>query len=120
MGFCPQKYWVKDEEAPTCGYCGEEFTLTNRRHHCRLCGDIFHAGKCAQKAGSLEVWVCYYCHSYHTVHKEKLQNGKYYMYHFRMLLVFISRDGLGGAGSLFSCDHTSVSACSHICNYCCS
>eukprot|EP00117_Sycon_ciliatum_P006547 scpid50032/ scgid2116/ Zinc finger FYVE domain-containing protein 16; Endofin; Endosome-associated FYVE domain protein len=73
--FCPDKYWVKDEEAPTCGYCGDEFTLTNRRHHCRLCGDIFHGGECAQKAGQFEVWVCTFCFEYHTIYKGPMQSG---------------------------------------------
>ena len=33
--------WVSDEAVSTCRACNALFTLTNRRHHCRKCGDIF-------------------------------------------------------------------------------
>lgn len=32
--------WHKDNEHPNCELCGKEFTLFNRRHHCRNCGKI--------------------------------------------------------------------------------
>lgn len=34
-------HWVKDEDAPNCFDCKTVFTLLNRRHHCRSCGNIF-------------------------------------------------------------------------------
>eukprot|EP01112_Ceratiomyxa_fruticulosa_P011386 TRINITY_DN3085_c1_g1_i1.p1 TRINITY_DN3085_c1_g1~~TRINITY_DN3085_c1_g1_i1.p1 ORF type:complete len:564 (-),score=99.57 TRINITY_DN3085_c1_g1_i1:75-1766(-) len=36
-----QSDWVKDNEVKACQGCGGEFTFTNRRHHCRHCGNIF-------------------------------------------------------------------------------
>jgi hypothetical protein len=33
--------WVEDSVARACAKCEKAFTLTNRRHHCRVCGDIF-------------------------------------------------------------------------------
>lgn len=33
--------WVEDSVARACAKCEKPFTLTNRRHHCRVCGDIF-------------------------------------------------------------------------------
>jgi len=33
--------WVDDGNAPICGGCGATFRLFLRRHHCRLCGNIF-------------------------------------------------------------------------------
>eukprot|EP01064_Diplonema_japonicum_P007215 TRINITY_DN14901_c0_g1_i5.p1 TRINITY_DN14901_c0_g1~~TRINITY_DN14901_c0_g1_i5.p1 ORF type:complete len:470 (+),score=62.79 TRINITY_DN14901_c0_g1_i5:950-2359(+) len=33
--------WVSDETVMTCRACQSQFTFTNRRHHCRKCGDIF-------------------------------------------------------------------------------
>eukprot|EP00759_Apiculatamorpha_spiralis_P002693 PhF_6_TR11158/c0_g1_i1/m.17984 len=37
--------WAPDHTADTCKLCGNAFTLLNRRHHCRRCGQIFCA-KC--------------------------------------------------------------------------
>merc|ERR1712130_942873 len=33
--------WVPDESIMNCTDCQIEFTFLNRRHHCRLCGQIF-------------------------------------------------------------------------------
>jgi len=33
--------WVEDEKRNTCKACSGEFSVTNRRHHCRACGEIF-------------------------------------------------------------------------------
>lgn len=33
--------WVEDSVVRACAKCEKVFTLTNRRHHCRVCGDIF-------------------------------------------------------------------------------
>ena len=33
--------WVSDGSVTNCRSCAALFTLTNRRHHCRKCGDIF-------------------------------------------------------------------------------
>jgi hypothetical protein len=30
--------WVPDKDSKTCALCAKKFTLTFRRHHCRLCG----------------------------------------------------------------------------------
>lgn len=38
-----REQWVPDHHAPGCGSCRRNFTLLRRRHHCRLCGDIFCA-----------------------------------------------------------------------------
>lgn len=32
--------WVADAERSACIICSTNFTLTNRRHHCRLCGEV--------------------------------------------------------------------------------
>ena len=38
-----RSHWVPDANAPACANpaCASEFTLINRRHHCRCCGDVF-------------------------------------------------------------------------------
>jgi FYVE zinc finger/WW domain len=32
---------VEDALRPNCSHCEEAFTMSKRRHHCRLCGDVF-------------------------------------------------------------------------------
>ncbi|KAF7519677.1 hypothetical protein PCG10_009844 [Penicillium crustosum] len=38
-------FWMRDENAKDCFYCGEPFTTFRRKHHCRTCGQIFDS-KC--------------------------------------------------------------------------
>ena len=40
-----KEFWMLDENAKDCFYCGEPFSTFRRKHHCRLCGQIFD-GKC--------------------------------------------------------------------------
>ena len=39
--------WVPDREASACAKCDSRFTLRRRKHHCRLCGEIF-CGACSE------------------------------------------------------------------------
>ncbi|OUM61609.1 hypothetical protein PIROE2DRAFT_62400 [Piromyces sp. E2] len=36
-----KNHWKPDSEVSSCADCSRAFTLINRRHHCRKCGDIF-------------------------------------------------------------------------------
>ncbi|OEL36828.1 1-phosphatidylinositol-3-phosphate 5-kinase FAB1B [Dichanthelium oligosanthes] len=38
-------FWMPDHSCRVCYECDTQFTILNRRHHCRLCGRIF-CGKC--------------------------------------------------------------------------
>lgn len=38
-------FWMPDQSCRVCYECDNQFTLINRRHHCRLCGRVF-CGKC--------------------------------------------------------------------------
>ena len=60
-------YWVPDDECDECTFCGQAFTWTRRRHHCRGCGKIF-CDKCSGKEGHVP-WrndgphrMCNNCH----------------------------------------------------------
>ena len=33
--------WMEDRDGKRCANCNCAFSLTNRRHHCRVCGRIF-------------------------------------------------------------------------------
>lgn len=62
-----QKFWMPDAKSKECYECSVKFTTFRRRHHCRLCGQIFCAkccnqvvpGKIIMCAGDLK--VCTYC-----------------------------------------------------------
>ncbi|XP_062869744.1 zinc finger FYVE domain-containing protein 16 isoform X2 [Trichomycterus rosablanca] len=66
-----QPPWVPDSEAPNCMKCGQKFTFTKRRHHCRACGKVYCASccnrKCRLKYLDKEARVCVVC--YETIQR---------------------------------------------------
>ncbi|MFH4973885.1 hypothetical protein AB6A40_000594 [Gnathostoma spinigerum] len=62
-----RRYWMPDSSGKECYECQERFTALRRRHHCRLCGQIFCSKCCnVQVAGSLlgytgDLRLCRYC-----------------------------------------------------------
>lgn len=36
-----KEFWMKDENAKDCFNCGQSFSTFRRKHHCRICGQIF-------------------------------------------------------------------------------
>lgn len=62
-----RQYWMPDSSCKECYDCGEKFTTFRRRHHCRICGQIFCSSCCNQEVpgrvigilGSLR--ACTYC-----------------------------------------------------------
>lgn len=40
-GLISKEYWMKDDSAKDCFTCGKAFNTFRRRHHCRICGQIF-------------------------------------------------------------------------------
>lgn len=66
-------FWMPDQSCRVCYDCDSQFTVFNRRHHCRLCGRVFCA-KCTANSVPVpstdprtarEEWekirVCNYC-----------------------------------------------------------
>ena len=49
----PPDQWTADQLSTSCEQCSKAFTLSRRRHHCRVCGGLFCSG-CAPP-GSLSV-----------------------------------------------------------------
>eukprot|EP00466_Bigelowiella_natans_P019707 jgi/Bigna1/44123/e_gw1.89.68.1 len=39
--FRTKDQWVPDYKRSACWKCRKPFTVFRRRHHCRLCGEIF-------------------------------------------------------------------------------
>ena len=42
--------WIPDQRVTMCQLCSNEFTLVNRRHHCRACGKVVCSQCSANKA----------------------------------------------------------------------
>lgn len=40
-GLISKEYWMKDETSNECFICSRPFTTFRRKHHCRICGQIF-------------------------------------------------------------------------------
>ena len=79
-GLLPRKYWMKDEVCKECFLCGDVFTTFRRKHHCRVCGQIFDS-KCTTltsgdrfgQPGSIK--VCTSCLRAITAHDENSDYG---------------------------------------------
>ncbi|XP_036361555.1 1-phosphatidylinositol 3-phosphate 5-kinase isoform X2 [Octopus sinensis] len=62
-----KQYWMPDSSCRECYDCGDKFTTLRRRHHCRICGQIFCSKCCNQELpGKIMghrggVRVCEYC-----------------------------------------------------------
>ncbi|TRZ02111.1 hypothetical protein DNTS_034933 [Danionella cerebrum] len=61
-------HWVKDEQVDSCSSCTVRFSLTERRHHCRNCGQVF-CQKCSRFQSEIKrlkisspVRVCQNCY----------------------------------------------------------
>lgn len=65
-------FWMPDQSCRVCYECDSQFTVFNRRHHCRICGRVFCA-KCTANSipaspaepgeDSERIRVCSFCYS---------------------------------------------------------
>lgn len=46
----PKSHWVPNNERPCCRMCDSRFSIINRKHHCRKCGEIFCINCCYMQA----------------------------------------------------------------------
>ena len=80
-------FWMPDESCRVCYECDTQFTLFNRRHHCRLCGRVF-CGKCTENSVPVpssdpktpleeqeRIRVCNYCYKQWEQGMVTLDNG---------------------------------------------
>ncbi|ORX50150.1 hypothetical protein DM01DRAFT_1308441 [Hesseltinella vesiculosa] len=66
-----KEFWMPDEQCKECYKCRKPFTMFRRRHHCRICGQIFCAkcashsisGKAYNQKGQLR--ICNFCYTEH-------------------------------------------------------
>lgn len=62
-----KQYWMPDSVSKECYECSYKFTALRRRHHCRICGQIFCSRCCHQQVpGKLmgysgDLRACTYC-----------------------------------------------------------
>ena len=61
-----QRRWIDDEDVDACMKCSHTFTVRQRKHHCRNCGNIF-CDNCSSKtatiaASSRKKRVCDQCY----------------------------------------------------------
>ncbi|CAG5919009.1 unnamed protein product [Menidia menidia] len=73
-------HWVKDEVVDSCSGCTVRFSLTERRHHCRNCGQLF-CQKCSRFQSEIKrlkisspVRVCQNCY-YNLQHERSVDDG---------------------------------------------
>lgn len=61
----PKAEWLDDDSAHDCKACRREFTLTRRKHHCRLCGHLF-CSACCKVHPQWNMRACAYCVDTHS------------------------------------------------------
>ena len=75
-----RQYWMPDAVSNDCYDCGSTFTTFRRKHHCRICGQIFCSkccgifisGKYLKVSGSLRV-----CNKCYKMFEDNLHQEQY-------------------------------------------
>lgn len=68
-GVLSKEYWMKDESARECFACAKNFNTFRRKHHCRICGQIFCSNCTSLIPGDIfgynaKMRVCNNCHEH--------------------------------------------------------
>jgi len=60
--------WIDSKQAKSCVLCQQSFSVTRRKHHCRLCGNVFcqtcSDNKMELASSAKPVRVCDTCHAF--------------------------------------------------------
>jgi len=78
-----KEHWTDDHAAPNCHQCNTMFTQVIRKHHCRLCGEVF-CDKCSShKVTVAEIGInkeraCDACFNYQDKHLPHLLKEKHF------------------------------------------
>nr|NP_001041461.1 zinc finger protein 6 [Ciona intestinalis]XP_009860813.1 zinc finger protein 6 isoform X1 [Ciona intestinalis]FAA00159.1 TPA: zinc finger protein [Ciona intestinalis] len=74
--------WISDDDVTNCGSCDQKFSLTLRKHHCRVCGKIF-CKNCSDNwlsKGDKKLRCCASCHAGESsgrgILNKSIQGGK--------------------------------------------
>ena len=76
-----RQYWMPDDISVECYDCTSKFTTLRRRHHCRICGQVFCSKCCSSsipgrhlgRSGSLR--VCSFCFGYFQNYQAQAPGG---------------------------------------------
>ena len=76
-----KQHWLPDAVSRECYDCGDKFTTFRRRHHCRICGQIFCSRCCNQVIPgkvlgySGDLRVCTYCSKVVMTYVQTITSG---------------------------------------------
>ncbi|XP_037080111.1 1-phosphatidylinositol 3-phosphate 5-kinase-like [Pollicipes pollicipes] len=76
-----KQHWLPDSVSRECYDCGDKFTTFRRRHHCRICGQIFCSRCCNQvipgkvMGYSGDLRVCTYCSKVVMTYVQNITSG---------------------------------------------
>ena len=57
--------WMPDKICKVCYNCEDQFTMYRRRHHCRMCGQIF-CDRCSSECVCVCLFLCLYFYTHNT------------------------------------------------------
>ena len=74
-GVLSKEYWMKDESSKECFSCGKTFNTFRRKHHCRICGQIFCSSCTLLIDGDrfgchAKMRVCYNCYEHADTYED--------------------------------------------------
>ena len=71
-----RQHWMPDQLCKQCYSCELPFTVFRRRHHCRLCGQVFCNACSAHFVPNSTIRVCHLCHEQVQETQQQQQQGR--------------------------------------------